>query len=79
MGSDAFTDELHTPEIKAGSWESAQAKHRCFADFVASMPRAELRRVDDAGHSGLIWERSDVVLDAIRHVLATGSGPHTRV
>lgn len=73
MGSDAFTDELLTPEIRASALQSAQAKHRCFTDFVASMPQAELRRIDDAGHSGLIWQRSDVVLDAVRDVLAAGS------
>jgi pimeloyl-ACP methyl ester carboxylesterase len=69
MGSDAFTDELLTPEIKASAQESAQAKHRCYEAFVASMPRAELRRVDDAGHNGLVWDRSGVVLGAIHDLL----------
>jgi pimeloyl-ACP methyl ester carboxylesterase len=69
MGSDAFTDELLTPEIRASALQSAQAKHHCYENFVASMPRAELRRIDDAGHCGLVWERSDAVLDAIRDVL----------
>jgi pimeloyl-ACP methyl ester carboxylesterase len=70
MGSDAFTDELLTPEIRASALESGQAKHRCYENFVASMPRAKLRRIDDAGHSGLVWARSDAVVDAIRDVLS---------
>jgi hypothetical protein len=69
MGSDAFTEELLAPEIRASALQSAQAKQRCFADFVALMPQAELRRIDDAGHSGLIWQRSYVVLDAVPPVL----------
>lgn len=73
MGFDAFIDELLTPEIRASAQQSAQAKHRCYENFVASMPRAELRRIDNAGHSGLVCERSDAVLDAIRDVLSPGS------
>ncbi|WP_433292313.1 alpha/beta fold hydrolase [Pseudonocardia sp. CA-142604] len=76
MGSDAFTGELLPPEARASARQSAQAKHRCFNDFVASIPRAQLRRIDDAGHSGLIWERSDAVLDAIRGVLASEALQH---
>jgi pimeloyl-ACP methyl ester carboxylesterase len=69
MGSDAFADELLTPEIRESAAESGRAKHRCYEDHVASMPRAELRRIDDAGHSGLAWARSDAVVGAIRDVL----------
>lgn len=77
MGSDAFTDELLTPDLRAAAAESAQAKHRCFTDFVASIPRAELRRIDAAGHSGLIWQHPETVLEAVRDVI-TAAGPPQR-
>lgn len=69
MGPDAFTDELLAPEIRASAQESALAKHRCFEEFVASRPGARLRRIDEAGHNGLVWARADAVVDAIRDVL----------
>jgi protein tyrosine phosphatase (PTP) superfamily phosphohydrolase (DUF442 family) len=39
--------------------ESNQAKHRLYTDLTAALPRAEVRRVDDAGHSGIICLRPD--------------------
>ena len=73
MGSDAFTDELLTPDLRAAAARSAQAKHRCFTEAVASTPRAKLRRIDDAGHSGLIWQHPEVVLRAVRDVITAAT------
>ncbi|MEU6131667.1 alpha/beta hydrolase [Saccharopolyspora sp. NPDC047091] len=70
MGSDAFADELSPPEARASAAEAARAKHELYADFTAALPRAELRRLDDVGHSGLVWSRPDAAARAVRDVLA---------
>lgn len=71
MGSDAFAAELSPPEARAGAAAAARAKHELYADFIATLPRAELRRLDDVGHSGLVWSRPDVAARAVRDVLAS--------
>ncbi|MEU4673803.1 alpha/beta hydrolase [Amycolatopsis sp. NPDC023774] len=68
MGIDRFTEELVPPEARASLAESTQAKHRLYTDLAAALPRAEVRRLDDAGHSGLAWLRPDAVVQAIRDV-----------
>lgn len=69
MGSDAFTDELLTPQLKASAQESAQGKYRCYRDHIDTLPRAELRRLDDAGHIGMTWTHPDAIVQAIHDVL----------
>lgn len=66
MGSDTFAEELVPPDARKSAAESNQAKHRLYTDRAAALPRAEVRRVDDAGHSGIVWFRPDAVVRAIR-------------
>lgn len=66
MGTDAFADELVPPEARESAAESRQAKHRLYTDLAAAHPRTEVRRLDDAGHSGIAWLRPDAVIRAIR-------------
>ena len=66
MGSDTFAEELMPPDARRSAGESNQAKHRLYTDRAAALPRAEVRRVDDAGHSGIVWFRPDAVVRAIR-------------
>ncbi|MBB4688722.1 alpha/beta fold hydrolase [Amycolatopsis jiangsuensis] len=66
MGTDAFAAELTPP----GTAERNERKFRMYEDAAAALPRAENRRVDDAGHSGLAWVRPDAVVRAVRDVLA---------
>ncbi|MER5393037.1 hypothetical protein [Saccharopolyspora sp. NPDC002686] len=66
MGTDAFADELVPPEACESAAESGRAKHRLYTDIAAALPQAEVRRVDDAGHSGIAWLRPDAVIQAIR-------------
>lgn len=68
MGIDRFAEELLPPEAQASPAESNEAKHRLYTDLAAALPRAEVRRLDDAGHSGLAWLRPDAVVRAIRDV-----------
>jgi pimeloyl-ACP methyl ester carboxylesterase len=70
MGTDTFAEELVPPEARASLAESNQAKHRLYTDLAATLPRAEVRRVDDAGHSGIAWLRPDVVVEAIQDTLS---------
>lgn len=69
MGSDAFADELMPPEARASAAETGRAKHRLYTDLTAARPRAEVRRLDDVGHSGLATHRPDAVVQAVRDVL----------
>ncbi|MEV6903149.1 hypothetical protein [Amycolatopsis sp. NPDC051372] len=64
-GIDRFAEELVPPEARASLVESNQAKHRLYTDLAAALPQAEVRRLDDAGHSGLAWLRPDAVVQAI--------------
>ncbi|MET7997743.1 alpha/beta hydrolase [Amycolatopsis sp. NPDC005232] len=68
MGIDTFAEELLPPEARASLVESNQAKHRLYTDLTAALPQAKVRRLDDAGHSGLAWLRPDAVVQAIRDV-----------
>jgi hypothetical protein len=62
--------KLVPPEARKSAAESNQAKHRLYADLAAALPRAEVRRLDDAGHSGIAWLRPDAVVQAIRDMLS---------
>lgn len=66
MGTDTFADELVPPEARESAAESNQTKHRLYTDLSAALPRAEVRRLDDVGHSGIAWLRPDAVIQAIR-------------
>lgn len=70
MGIDTFAEELLPPEARASLAESNRNKHRLYTDLAAALPRAELRRLDDAGHSGIAWLRPDAVVLAIRDTLS---------
>jgi pimeloyl-ACP methyl ester carboxylesterase len=70
MGTDTFAEELVPPEARASLAESNQAKHRLYTDLAATLSRAEARRVDDAGHSGIAWLRPDAVVQAIQATLS---------
>ena len=70
MGSDTFAEELVPPEARESAAESTQARHQLYIDLAAALPRAEVRRVDDAGHSGIAWLRPDAVVQAIRDTLS---------
>lgn len=41
-----------------------------YTDLATALPRAEVRRLDDAGHSGIAWLRPDAVVQAIRDTLS---------
>lgn len=69
MGADTFAAEIVPPEARESAAESGRAKHRLYTDLAAAHPRAEVRRLDDAGHSGIAWLRPDAVVQAIRDVL----------
>ncbi|MGW0892801.1 alpha/beta fold hydrolase [Saccharopolyspora sp. NPDC002578] len=69
MGPDPIADELAPPGSRDAA-ESGRAKHRLYSDLAAARPRAEIRRLDDAGHSNLTWSLPDAVVRAIRDVLA---------
>ena len=66
MGSDAFAEELVPPEARKSAAESNEARHRLYTDLAAALPRAEVRRLDDVGHSGIAWFRPDAVVQAVR-------------
>ncbi|MFI9379586.1 alpha/beta fold hydrolase [Kutzneria sp. NPDC052558] len=68
MGVDTFAEELLPPEARASLAESNRIKHELYGDLAAKLPRGEIRRVDDAGHSGLVWLRPDAVVQAVRDV-----------
>ncbi|MEV6227544.1 alpha/beta fold hydrolase [Saccharopolyspora shandongensis] len=70
MGTDTFAEELVPPEAHASLAESNQTKHRLYTDLAAALPRARVRRLDDAGHSGIAWLRPDAVVQAIRDTLS---------
>lgn len=70
MGSDAFAEELVPPAARPAAEAAKQARHRLYTDLAAALPRGEVRRVDDAGHSGLAWVRPDAVVRAIQDVSA---------
>ena len=70
MGTDTFAEELVPPEARASLAESNQTKHRLYTDLADALPRAEVRRLDDAGHSGIAWLRPDAVVHAIRDTLS---------
>ncbi|GAA4838860.1 alpha/beta fold hydrolase [Saccharopolyspora rosea] len=70
MGPDALAEELAPPEARESAAESHRAKHRLYTDLAAALPRAEVRRLDDAGHSAIAWLRPDAVVQAIRDTLA---------
>ncbi|MCP3805059.1 alpha/beta hydrolase [Allokutzneria sp. A3M-2-11 16] len=46
--------------------ESNRTKHRLYTHLATTRPRTEVRRLDDAGHSGIAWLRPDAVVQAIR-------------
>ncbi|WP_037074754.1 alpha/beta fold hydrolase [Pseudonocardia spinosispora] len=69
MGTDAVAADLTPPDAHEAAAESAHAKQRLYLDVRAAHPRAEVRRVDDAGHSDIVWLRPDAVTQAIREVL----------
>lgn len=71
MGADAIAEELVPPEARASLAESNQTKHQLYTDLAATLPRAEVRRLDDAGHSGIAWLRPDAVVQAIRDTLSS--------
>ncbi|SFS66093.1 alpha/beta fold hydrolase [Saccharopolyspora flava] len=75
MGADPVADELVPPEARRPPAESGRAKHQLYTDLAATLPRGALRRVDDAGHSDILWARPDAVADAVRDVLVRGSCP----
>jgi hypothetical protein len=58
------------PEAHASLAESNRTKHRLYTDLAAELPRAHVRRLDDAGHSGMVWLRPDAVVQAIRDALS---------
>lgn len=66
MGADVFAEELVPPGARASLAESNRTKHRLYTDLAAALPRAEVRRLDDTGHSGIAWHRPDAVVQAIR-------------
>ena len=70
MGPDIFRTELLPPEASAAAAETSQAKHRLYTDLAATLPRAEVRRLDDVGHSGIALFRPDAVVQAIRDTLS---------
>lgn len=70
MGGDALAEELLPPDAHASLAESNRIKHQLYTDLAAGNPRAELRRLDDTGHSGIAWLRPDAVARAICDVLA---------
>lgn len=69
MGPDPVADELVPPEARKPAGESGLAKHQLYCDLAAALPRTEVRRLDDAGHSNMIWARADAVAEAVRDVL----------
>jgi hypothetical protein len=66
MGTDTFAEELVPPEAHAALAESNRTKHRLYTDLAAALPRAQVRRLDDVGHSDIGWIRPDAVVQAIR-------------
>jgi hypothetical protein len=70
MGTDTFAEELVPSEAHASLAESNQTKHRLYTDLAAALPRAHVRRLDDAGHSGIVWLRPDAVVQAICDTLS---------
>lgn len=70
MGSDVVAEELAPSGDRESAARPHQAKHRVYTDLAASLPRAEIRRLDDAGHSNLTWARPDAVIGAIHDVLS---------
>ncbi|TWF93947.1 alpha/beta fold hydrolase [Saccharopolyspora dendranthemae] len=74
MGPDPVADELVPPEARKPAAERGLAKHRLYCDLAATLPRAEVRRLDDAGHSTALWAGADAVADAVRDVLRS-AGP----
>jgi pimeloyl-ACP methyl ester carboxylesterase len=66
MGFDAFAEDLVPPEARKAAAESTEARHRLYTDVAAALPRGEVRRLDDVGHSGIAWFRPDAVVQAIR-------------
>ncbi|GAA3533922.1 alpha/beta hydrolase [Amycolatopsis ultiminotia] len=70
MGTDTIAEQLVPPEAHASPAESNQTKHRLYTDLVAMLPQAQIRRLDDAGHSDITWLRPDAVVQAIRDTLA---------
>ncbi|GAA3990852.1 alpha/beta hydrolase [Allokutzneria multivorans] len=73
MGFDAFAEHLVPPAAREAAAESQRARHRLYTDLAAALPRGEVVRLNDAGHSGIAWVRPDAVIQAIRGVLATSS------
>ncbi len=72
---DSNTDDLFPPEqldAMRTAYRAAfgRAKHRLYTDLAAVSPRAEVRRLDDAGHLGIAWLRPDAVVQAIRDTLS---------
>ncbi|MFJ9371667.1 alpha/beta fold hydrolase [Nocardia sp. NPDC101769] len=70
MGADTIAQELVPPEAHAALDESNQTKYRLYTDLAAALPDAEVRRLDDVGHSGMAWLRPDAVVQAIRDTLS---------
>jgi pimeloyl-ACP methyl ester carboxylesterase len=70
MGSDAFLQDMVSPEARTAAAEVNQDKHRLYTDLAATLPRAEVRRLNDVGHSGIAWRRPDAVVRAVRDTLS---------
>ncbi|WP_243788543.1 alpha/beta fold hydrolase [Saccharopolyspora gloriosae] len=70
MGSDTVAEELAPSEDDSRAAQSNQGKHRLYTEVAAALPRGEIRRLDDTGHSTLVWNRPDAVVQAIRDVLS---------
>ncbi|GAB3691223.1 alpha/beta fold hydrolase [Saccharopolyspora tripterygii] len=74
-GPDPVADELVPPEARKPAGEAGLAKHRLYCDLATALPRAEVRRLDDAGHSNMLWTRADAVAEAVRDVLRSANTP----
>lgn len=70
MGPDPVAEELAPPGSRDTTREPGNAKHRLYSHLATALPRTEVRRLDDAGHSNITWARPDAVVRAVRDVLA---------
>ncbi|WP_430335983.1 hypothetical protein [Rhodococcus sp. ACT016] len=66
MGTDTFAKDPVPPEAHTALAESDRTKHRLFADLAAALLQAQVRRLDDAGHSCIVWFRQDAAVQVIR-------------
>ena len=49
--------------------EEVEGKRRLYTEWANSLPRGEIRLIDDAGHVTIHFRRPDAVLQAIQDLL----------